>query len=127
MTDTIKLVLFVIEFAAWFGVFGYGMAVVVLSSVPQPDEVSEPREARVTDLLHWLLLPADWALGAGGVLVLTAGITWLLVGMMKGGLNAFPRGMRLWKENSQFRWCAKAAGICLACVIVSHWSRALLG
>ncbi len=126
MTDLIKLILFVIEVAAWFGVFGYGVAVVVLSSVPQPDEVSEPREPKVTDFLHWLLIPADLALGAGGLLVVAAGALLLLVGFMKEGLYAFPNGLRLWKENDQFRWCAKAAGICLSLVVVSHWGRAFL-
>jgi hypothetical protein len=126
MTDLIKLILFVIEFAAWFGVFGYSVAVVVLSSVPQPDEVSEPRKARGTDFLHWLLFPADWALGAGGLLVVTAGGIFLLVGVTTGAFHSFPRGMRLWKENSQFRWCAKATGICLAVVVASHWGRVFL-
>lgn len=126
MTDLIKLILFVIEAAAWFGVFGYGVAVAVLSTVRQPDEVPEPRESKVTDFLHWLLITADLALGAGGLLVVAAGGIFLLVGVTTGAFHSFPRGMRLWKENSQFRWCAKAAGICLSLVVVSHWGRAFL-
>lgn len=126
MTELIKLILVVIELAAWFGVFGYGVAVVVLSSVRQLDEEAEPPEVKLTDFLPWLLLPADWALGAGGLLIVAAGVILFSFRAFKGGLQAFPRGLRQWKENSQFRFCAKAAGICLSVVVIAHWGRVFL-
>jgi hypothetical protein len=120
------LILVVIEVAAWFGVFGYGVAVVVLSSVRQLDEVAEPPEVKLSDFLYWLLLPADWALGAGGLLIVASGAILISYKAFKGGLQAFPEGLRQWKENSQFRFCAKAAGICLSVVVTAHWGRVFL-